>query len=442
MAMRALVLFVLAVLVAGCAAEDPRVALCRSVLNAVVGPPLRILEVEASPGERTVTLAFARPGEELRRVLACRFAGERLGADATDLVGVSIDGSPLSEVRMILLRRLLGLATPAETLPDQTAGVPADRAFGYFLQQVVNGVTLGAVIGLIALGYTLVYGITGTIQFAYGEIFMVGAYLTIILFLTLQAAGVSSIGVLLAIIFLVAAPVTALHGLTIERLVYRPLRGAGMLTPLIAAIGVSIVLQSYVALTHGTRARFLPPLLLGRWTIHDSAGFTVLVGEINVLIVVAALGLAAALGGVMIATKAGRLYRACAENGRTAALLGIDVHRVVAASFAVGAALAALGGLAVALYYGEADPAMGYLIGFKALTAALLGGFGSLPGALIGGMVIGVFEVMWSAYINLAYKDAAIFTLLVLVLVFRPEGLLGTFTGAAAKGAAPWKDPP
>jgi branched-chain amino acid transport system permease protein len=293
------------------------------------------------------------------------------------------------------------------------------------MQQLVNGVTLGAILALIALGYSLVYGIIGTIQFAYGGIYAIGAFLGIILIALLNGIGPLPLVLTLGLVTLLAAAITGLWGAAIERVIYRPLRGAGTLTPLIAAIGLTLVLENLLRLTQGASYKWLPALLFGRFVIFSAGGFSVMIGGTQLVIFAATVILAVSLSGLMAHTSLGRAYRACADDRGMAALLGVDVDRVILATFAGGAMLAAIAGLIQTLYYGEADPSMGYLIGFKALTAALLGGFGSLPGAVLGGFAIGLIEVYWTAYFGASYKDLVIFVVLCAVLVYRPAGFLG-----------------
>jgi branched-chain amino acid transport system permease protein len=299
------------------------------------------------------------------------------------------------------------------------------RASAYFLQQLINGLALGAVFTLIAVGYSLVYGISGTIQFAFGEVFMIGAYLMVIMLAVSSALGLGFAPAVLLLTLAVGGLVTAVYGWSIERLVYRPLRGAGALTPLIAAIGLSIALREFVRIAQGAGNQWLPNLLPARFTVFDGGGFPVTLSGTQLAIFALALAASVALGAFATRTRLGRAQRACADDPAMAALLGVDVDRTIAIAFAQGAMLAALAGFVVALYYGEVDPNIGYLAGFKALTAALLGGFGSIAGALAGGLLLGLFETFWSGYFGGDYKDAAVFAVLILVLIFRPQGLFG-----------------
>jgi branched-chain amino acid transport system permease protein len=424
---RLLVLALLAAALAGCGIDRQQEAACRSLAEALTGAPPQ--DVIATGEERRVVLRFDVGPARQPHSLACEFAGDRLGGDRLALVAATLDGAPVAESALVLLGRRAGLtlALPIAAVPEAPSAT-----FAYLLQQLINGLTLGALLALVAAGYTLVYGITGTIQFAYGEMFMIGAVTMALVFAALEALGLARLPIVLALGVTVAGGTTALYGWSAERVSWRPMRRADRLAPLIAAIGLAIALREYVRLAQGARDKWLPPLFPARHAIFEEAGFTVLIGDVQL----AALALAAvtgfALAYAMTRTAWGRAHRACAEDPGMAALLGVATGRVVSAAYTLGAGLAALAGAMIAIYYGEADFSMGYLLGFKALTAALLGGFGSLAGACLGGLLIGLFETLWSAYAGLAYKDAAVFALLVLVLVFRPQGLLGIEAGPLA----------
>jgi branched-chain amino acid transport system permease protein len=296
----------------------------------------------------------------------------------------------------------------------------------YFLQQLINGLTLGAIYGLIAIGYTMVYGIVGMINFAHGEIYMIGAFVGLIGILALSSLGVASIALVLIAVILGAMIVAALYGWTIEQLVYRPLRAAPRLAPLISALGLSIALQQYVQLTQGGRVKTLPPLISGGVTLMRGAdGFTVSLNFLQVFVFVLTILLMIGLTLIIQRTDLGRAQRAVSADPTMAALCGIDVDRTISMTFVIGAALAAVAGVMVVLYYGVIDFRLGFLAGLKAFTAAVLGGIGSLPGALLGGLVLGLVEAFWSGYADAAYKDVATYAILVLVLVLRPSGLLG-----------------
>jgi branched-chain amino acid transport system permease protein len=295
----------------------------------------------------------------------------------------------------------------------------------YFLQQLINGIALGSIYGLVAIGYTMVYGIIGMINFAHGDVFMVGAFLALIAFLALLAIGVTAIPLALFLVLIVAMLLTALYGWAVERLAYRPLRGSHRLAPLISAIGMSIVLQNYVQIAQGARVKPLPPLIPGGYTLIEGGGFAVQVSNVQIIIVVTTLALMTVFSWLVSATRLGRNMRACEQDLKMASLIGVDIDRTISLTFVIGAALAAVAGIMYLLYYGVIDFFIGFIAGVKAFTAAVLGGIGSLPGAMLGGLLIGLIETFWSAYFSAEYKDVAAFSILVLVLIFMPTGILG-----------------
>ncbi len=292
----------------------------------------------------------------------------------------------------------------------------------YFLQQLVNGVTLGSVYGLIALGYTMVYGIIGMINFAHGEIYMIGAFVAVIGFTLF--AGVPLVLALLLVLIL-ATLVTGFYGWTLERVAYRPLRGSFRLAPLIAAIGMSIFLQNYVQLAQGARIKPVPPKIEGGLTLLVQEGFAARVSYLQICILLLTLLLMAALTWMIHGTSFGRQQRACEQDKVMAALLGVNVDRTISMTFVTGAILAAVAGVLVTLYYGVVDFFIGFLAGVKAFTAAVLGGIGSIPGAMVGGLLIGLIEAFWAGYFSTEWKDVAAFSILVIVLIFRPSGIFG-----------------
>jgi branched-chain amino acid transport system permease protein len=295
----------------------------------------------------------------------------------------------------------------------------------YLLQQIINGASLGAIFGLIAIGYTMVYGIIGMINFAHGEVYMIAAFVALVSFLLLTPVGGGTVAVALIVVLLVSMLITALYGWTLERLAYRPLRESPRLAALISAIGMSILLQNYVQLTQGARVKALPPVVLGSVELMESDGFAVAFSYMQLTIVLATLALMAVFSFVIARTALGRAQRACEQDRTMAALLGVDVDRTISITFVIGATLAAVAGTMVTFYYGVIDFFIGFLAGVKAFTAAVLGGIGSIPGAMLGGLLIGLIEALWAGCVSSEYKDVAAFAILILVLVFRPTGLLG-----------------
>ncbi|MEZ5652202.1 MAG: branched-chain amino acid ABC transporter permease LivH [Burkholderiaceae bacterium] len=298
----------------------------------------------------------------------------------------------------------------------------------YFLQQLINGITLGSIYGLIAIGYTMVYGIIGMINFAHGDVFMLGSFISLIVLVLLGVSGATG-GVMMAfallLVLVVAMAFTSIWGWVIERIAYRPLRGSFRLAPLITAIGMSIVLQNLVQIAQGARVKPLEPLISGGYRIMGEGSNLVQISNMQILIVITTVVLMAGFTLMINRTSLGRAQRACEQDRKMAALLGVNVDRTISLTFVTGAALAAVAGMMFVLYYGVIDFFIGFVAGVKAFTAAVLGGIGSLPGAMLGGLLIGLIETFWSGYFSVEYKDVAAFSILAIVLIFMPSGLLG-----------------
>jgi branched-chain amino acid transport system permease protein len=295
-----------------------------------------------------------------------------------------------------------------------------------FVQQLINGITLGSIYGLIAIGYTMVFGIIGMVNFAHGDVFMVSAFIGLIAYLIVTSwLGIGSVVAALIIVLLVAMALTSLVNWTIERIAYRPLRGSFRLAPLISAIGMSILLSNFVQVAQGPRNKSIPPLLTGEFVLMGQEGYQVTLSHRQLLIWVVTAILLVVFWYLVSRTSLGRAQRACEQDQKMAALLGIDVDRTISITFIIGAALAAVAGTMYLMYYGVVNFSDGFTPGVKAFTAAVLGGIGSLPGAVVGGLLIGLVETMWSAYFSIDYKDVAAFSILAITLVFLPQGLLG-----------------
>ncbi len=302
----------------------------------------------------------------------------------------------------------------------------------YFLQQLINGVTLGSIYGLIAIGYTMVYGIIGMINFAHGDVFMIGSFVALIAIVALGISAATGFGLLilaLILVIVIAMVFAGVYNWTVERVAYRPLRGSFRLAPLISAIGMSITLQEYARISQDARPKPLQPIINGGFVVarrvNEAGTFVVSLSWIQIIIVVTTLILMVIFTLLITRTSLGRAQRACEQDRKMASLLGIDVDKTISLTFVMGAAMAAVAGLMFLLYYGVIDFYIGFLAGVKAFTAAVLGGIGSLPGAMLGGLVIGLIEVFWSAYFSVEYKDVAAFSMLAMVLIFLPQGLLG-----------------
>ncbi|MDO6785562.1 high-affinity branched-chain amino acid ABC transporter permease LivH [Neptunomonas phycophila] len=299
------------------------------------------------------------------------------------------------------------------------------ETFLYLLQQIINGLTIGSTYALIAIGYTMVYGIIGMINFAHGEIYMIGSYISFIVIAGLLGMGLVGLPIILLVALIVAVIIASTYGWTVERVAYRPLRGSNRLIPLISAIGMSIFLQNYVVLAQGSRDVALPPQITGGWTFGDPSVFEVSFSYMQMIIWTVTVISMTGLTLFISRSRMGRACRACSEDIGMTNLLGIDTNRIIALTFIIGAALAAIAGLLLGLYYGVVNPFVGFMAGLKAFTAAVLGGIGSIPGAMLGGLILGVTEALTSAYFPSEYKDVVSFGLLVLILLFRPSGLLG-----------------
>lgn len=296
--------------------------------------------------------------------------------------------------------------------------------FYVICQQLVNGLVLGCTYGLIAVGYTMVYGIIGMINFAHGEIYMIAAYLSAIVFAVLTFLGVNSVffALILTLIFVII--ITSLYGYSIEKIAYRPLRGSTRLAPLISAIGVSLILQNYVQISQGASNQGMPTVVEGSIRIGDATNFFQIT-YIQILIIVVALLSMGVLTFIIQSTPLGRACRATQQDQKMAGILGINTNVIISTVFILGSAMAAVAGVLVTLNYGSFDFFVGFVTGIKAFTAAVLGGIGSLPGAMLGGIILGLSESLFSGFINTDYKDVFAFSLLVLVLIFKPSGLLG-----------------
>ncbi len=295
---------------------------------------------------------------------------------------------------------------------------------GVFLQQLANGLTIGMIYALIALGYTMVYGIAQLINFAHGEVFMVGAYLGLLANMILQSFFPDSPETifLVTIIFIFSMAGTGLLGIVIERFAYRPLRNAPRLAPLITAIGVSFLLQNAVMILFGPQDRPFPGLI--EVETYNFAGVTIT--KLQILIAVVSVALMLILHGFIKNTRTGKAMRALADDYQAASLVGINTNRTIAAAFLIGSSLAGAGGVMFGMYYNTINFHDGYLAGLKAFTAAVLGGIGNIPGAMIGGLLLGVLEGLAAGYLSSEWKNVFAFFVLILILLFRPSGLLGS----------------
>tara|TARA_R110002110_G_scaffold400317_2_gene616714 strand:- start:72700 stop:73617 length:918 start_codon:yes stop_codon:yes gene_type:complete len=292
-------------------------------------------------------------------------------------------------------------------------------------QQLINGLVLGSIYGLIAIGYTMVYGIIGMINFAHGDVYMISAYLAAIFLALLGVLGITAIPLALALTLILTLAVTALYGWTIERVAYKPLRGSSRLAPLISAIGMSLLLQNYVRVGQGARSQGIPALIDGHWRLGSENHF-LQISQVQLLIIITTIISMVLLTLLISKTKLGRAMRATQQDMTMANVLGIPVDKIIPSVFVIGAIMAAIAGILVSLNYGSFNFHIGFVVGIKAFTAAVLGGIGSLPGAMLGGLILGMAESLFSGYIDVDYKDVFAFAVLILVLIFKPSGLLGS----------------
>jgi branched-chain amino acid transport system permease protein len=296
----------------------------------------------------------------------------------------------------------------------------------YFVQQLINGITLGSIYGLIAIGYTMVFGIIGMVNFAHGDVFMASAFIALVAFLILTSwLGIGSVALALFIVLIVAMLFTSLLNWVIERVAYRPLRGSFRLAPLISAIGMSIFLSNFVQVSQGPRNKSIPPMIQGEFVLSNNNNFPVTLSYKQLIIWGVTAVLLLAFWYLVSRTRLGRAQRACEQDQKMAALVGVDVDRTISMTFVIAAALAAVAGTLYLMYYGVVTFSDGFVPGVKAFTAAVLGGIGSLPGAVVGGLIIGLIETLWSAYFSIDYKDVAAFSILAITLIFLPQGLFG-----------------
>lgn len=311
----------------------------------------------------------------------------------------------------------------AESAP--VSATPAAKLL-YALQQTINGISLGCVYALIAVGFTLVYGITRAINFAFGELYMLGAFIMFIANVVLVYFGIMPATAALLLVLVGVAAIGGAYGWAMDRTIFRPLRRAPTTVPLIAAVGLAILMKDSVRLLQGPRTRYLLVEELDSWPLITGHGFDVYLSKGHLVVGLATAAITALLWWISMRTRFGRAQRACAQDAGAAALLGVDVDRTIGLTFVLGSAIVASAGLFAGAQYGVINFHMGTLVGFKALTAALLGGIGSLPGAFLGGMLIALTESYTAALIGAGWEDLAVFAVLVMVLLFRPAGLLGT----------------
>ena len=294
-----------------------------------------------------------------------------------------------------------------------------------FLQQLINGLAVGGIYALVALGYTMVYGVLKLINFAHGDIFTIGAYLGMTLLVSGGLSGSMTPVLAVGLVVIIVFGLVALLGVALERVAYRPLRKANRLAAVVSALGASIVFQNAVMLIYGARVYVYPDFLRPDFTVHL---FGLSIPGMRILIILSCVVLMVAMQVFMLRTKTGAAIRAVAIDQGAAQLMGINVNLVISLVFLIGPGLGGVAGIMVGIYYGQIDFLMGWSYGLKAFIAAILGGIGNIPGAMIGGLILGVSEALASAYIAVAWKDVVAFLVLILILIIRPTGLLGERT--------------
>src|SRR5215468_4601252 len=406
------------------AAEDA-VGRCQDLLPAFVKAPSRLdIQVEGTNLGQSTGVRLTWPGANggPDEWIVCWYLPRQAESDAWQMT--QLDTSKYGMLRRYDIQQLYKLLHMME-YKQQEFPANSDTPWAhvlYALQQTVNGISLGCVYALIAIGFTLVYGITRVINFAFGAF---------LVYVVLQAAGGSmTVGPLFVVLFGMAA-IMAAYGWSMDRLVFQPLRAVQTTAPLIAAVGLALALKDSVRLLQGPKTRYMLVDELNTFPLVTGHGFDVYVSKGHLFIGVMTAAIGTALWWLHTRTSFGRCQRACAQDIGMAALIGVPINRTIAATFALGSALAGMAGVFAAAEYGVVNFHMGTLMGFKALTAALLGGIGSLPGAALGGFLIALTEVFTAAFLGSEWKDTAVFTVLVLVLLLRPAGLLGTLPAPA-----------
>ncbi len=417
-----------------CSGVNPRqLRLCESLVPALEGTHVRFEILHSGPIPETEDAVRVRyrlldPADDAPHWIECQFTGGGLGAEPLTLAGViSEREGALSDVRLYLLRHYwLGrYEGQVRGSIDQPAATSSLRDLLYFLQIGANAVTLGALYGLLAIGYSLVFAIIGRINLAFGEIAMVGAYTTFVAVTIMALLGMTTLPLALLLVLALVALIGAAYGFATERLVFRPLRAVPSQAPLIATVGLAIFLQEYLRLAQGSDDRRMQPVFTDVLNLAEVPGFVLVISVTQIAVLITSALLFAGLWFALTRSSFGRAVKACTDDVEMAAFCGVNVHRTIAAVFSLAAAYAAIAGMVILLRYGGVGFYDGFFLGFKALTAAILGGIGSIPGAMLGGLLIGALETFWAGYLNLAYKDVAVFGLLATVLIWRPHGLFG-----------------
>jgi branched-chain amino acid transport system permease protein len=412
--------------------ETDQARLCRMALPALA-PPDAVIKVDkqtAFPDRRGLRVDYRQivfGGSTRRRFAECRFRLPGRPEHSEDLVGLTTDEGSLSDVGLAILIRYW-LETPEARAADpaplgDVAGLPSvPRALAYGLQQTINGLPLAAVYALLAASYSLVYGLVGRINLAFGEIAAAGGYAAA---LGAMLVAIQPPATILAVALTFGAASAAFWGVASSRWVFQPLHGASGQQVLIASVGLALAMQEFLRLTQGNRPNWVDPILNAPFGVARSGDFIVTTAANALLAGAFALFAGLALVMVMRGTRFGRRWRAYADDALGAQLFGVSPRAIFAQTFALASAFAGLSGFVMTMYYGSVGYAAATALGLKALIAAILGGVGSIPGAFLGGFLVGAFEAVWSTYFAVDYRDVAVFSLLAIVLILRPGGILG-----------------
>ncbi len=426
-------------LTAGCgmAVDDGQLDLCRRVLGALHPDRTEFEETRfAAAGPRGILLVYSarEPGQDRRmHFVTCEFSGSRYDKDRLDLSGVQIDAAPLGEARLLYLKRFW-LTPENDTRDVMPPVVQIPAAIAYASQQAINAIALAAIYALLATAYSLIYGLVGRINLAFGEIAVVGAYAAIGGVAVIVSVGFDNPIAGLSLALFVAAFLCALWSWFLGRAVIGPLHASHRHGQpiLVATAAAAVSIQEFLRLFQGVRERWLPPFFSGPLPLARAGNFVVTVTPMQLSIAVSSILAAIALLFVMARTRFGREWRAFADDPIAASMFGVMPERILAGTFVLAGLASGLAGWIVATYYGNVSFSMGTVLGLKALLAAILGGIGRVEGALLGGLLIGLIEAVWSAYFDIASRDLVLFSLLVALFVLRPGGLLG-FSGPSPR---------
>ena len=420
---------------AGCAGgiDAGQARTCRSIIPALNAADatfeiVRIAPLVSGDGVRVEYRSRSTAGPLRNRFLECRFAGgSHASPDRGALLGVTADTGPLGELRLQLLKRFWleaeGAAADPEPVPGATLAPALPRVLAIGLQHVMFALPPVAIYALLAAAYALVYGLVGRINLAFGELAAVSGYAAFLAFaIAGQGSGVA-VPLLLALMLALGAGLA--YGVATGRFVFAPLMRQTGQRVLIGTIALAIALQEFLRLAQGSRLTWVQPMLNAPYAVARAGDFVVTVTPMALGAALLCLVAALALLALMRWSRFGRAWRACADDAGAAALFGIDRNRVLLATFALASVLAGIAGYVMTVYYGTVGYAGGIVLGLKALLAAVAGGIGSVPGAFLGGILLGCAEALWSALFPIEFRDLAIFTLLVVLLVVRPSGLFG-----------------